>query len=191
MNGDEIATFGSPRAGSNEGPQATKSPTRVFVPEPGQYPFEDTEHTLQAIWEADRAILAGHLEPVPAELVEEARQVAPAHPWLVVKQGEKWRACQDYSLFTNPRVSRVPFSLPSAWDAEKVIGPDSHMAEYDLRDGYWAVPVALRSRAHLMVRHPASTGRLLWCRSLPFGYKLSPAILCRVTERVAQMLRTQ
>ena len=64
------------------------------------------------------------------------------------------------------------------------------MAKYDLRDGYWAVPVALRSRAHLMVRHPA-TGRLLWCRSLPFGYKLSPAIFCRVTERVAQMLRTQ
>ena len=160
------------------------------MPEPGQYPFEDAEHTLHAIWEADRAILAGHLELVPAELVEEARQVAPAHPWLVVKQGEKWRACQDYSLFTNPRVSRVPFSLPSAWDAEKVIGPDSHMAKYDLRDGYWAVPLALRSRAHLMARHHA-TGRLLWCRSLPFGYKLSPAIFCRVTERVAQMLRTQ
>ena len=48
--------------------------------------------------------------------------------------------------------------------------------------------VAEQSRHLLMVRHPA-TGRLLWCRSLPFGYRLSPLIFCDVTESVAQIFR--
>ena len=41
-----------------------------------------------------------------------------------------------------------------------------------------------------MVRHPA-TGRLLWCKSLPFGYKLSPLIFCDFTESVAQVFRAR
>ena len=39
-----------------------------------------------------------------------------------------------------------------------------------------------------MVRHP-STRQLLWCRSLPFGYGLSPLHFCRLTEAVAGVLR--
>ena len=41
-----------------------------------------------------------------------------------------------------------------------------------------------------MVRHPP-TGRLCWCRSLPFGYKLSPLIFCDLTESVAQVFRAR
>ena len=114
---------------------------------------------------------------------------APAHPWTVVHQGEgKWRAAQDYSCHTNERVGHKPFTLPSVWDAAAVVKPDSHFAKYDLRDGFWAVGVEEGSRHMLMVRHPA-TGRLLWCRSLPFGYKLSPLIFCDLTESVGGVFR--
>ena len=161
-------------------------PRRVL--EIGQYAFKDDQHLHQAIWECDRAILAGHLEPVPPGQVDRALVIAPAHPWVVVRQGDKWRAAQDYSVYTNLRVGRVPFTLPSVWDAVKVVGPDSHFAKYDLRDGFWAIPVQRESRSCLMVRHPG-TGRLLQCRSLPFGYALSPAVFCAVTEAVAQEMR--
>ena len=83
-----------------------------------------------------------------------------------------------------------PFTLPSVWDAGEVVKKDSHFAKYDLRDGFWAVKVAERSRPYLMVRHP-STGRLLWCTSLPFGYKLSPLVFCDFTEEVAQVFRAR
>ena len=66
----------------------------------------------------------------------------------------------------------------------------SFFAKYDLRDGFWAVKVAEESRPYVMVRHPA-TGRLLWCRSLPFGYKLSPLVFCDFTESVAQVFRAR
>ena len=70
-----------------------------------------------------------------------------------------------------------PFTLPSVWDAGEVVHEGSYFAKYDLRDGFWAVKVAEKSPPYVMVRHPA-TGRLLWCRSLPFGYKLSPLVFC-------------
>ena len=144
---------------------------------------------MRGVTECDRAIAAGHLVPVPREHVADALAAAPAHPWTVVHQSEdKWRAAQDYSRFTNRRVGSKPFTLPGVTDVTRVVGPDSHFAKYDLRDGFWSVPVAERSRRYLMVRHPA-TGRLLWCTSLPFGYALSPLHFCAVTEAVADEIR--
>eukprot|EP00966_Prymnesium_polylepis_P287660 6644477-Prymnesium_polylepis.1 len=147
------------------------------------------EHFIRGVTECDRAIAAGHLVPVPLEHVAEALAAAPAHPWTVVHQSEdKWRAAQDYSRFTNRRVGSKPFTLPTVTDVSRVVGLDSHFAKYDLRDGFWSVPVAERSRRYLMVRHPA-TGQLLWCTSLPFGYSLSPLHFCAVTEAVADEIR--
>ena len=80
--------------------------------------------------------------------------------------------------------------MPSVWDPAKVVKRGSRFAKYDLRDGFWAVKVARESRPYLMVRHPA-TGRLLWCTSLPFGYKLSPLVFCEVTEHVAGLFRAR
>ena len=164
-------------------------PTADRGAEEGQYPFQDMEHFVRGVSECDRAIAAGHLVPVPLEHVAEALAAAPAHPWTVVHQSEdKWRAAQDYSRFTNRRVGSKPFTLPTVTDVSRVVGPDSHFAKYDLRDGFWSVPVAERSRRYLMVRHPA-TGQLLWCTSLPFGYALSPLHFCAVTEAVADEIR--
>ena len=164
---------------------------RQFKVEDGQYAYPDREHFERGVAECDRAILVGHLELVPAQLVDAALARAPAHPWTVVHQSaDKWRAAQDYSRYTNGRVGSIPFTLPSVWDAAKVVGPDSHFAKYDLRDGFWAIKTHPDSRAFLMVRHPA-TGRLCWCKSLPFGYKLSPLIFCDLTESVAQVFRSR
>ena len=162
---------------------------RRFKVERGQYTFPDMEHFERGAAECDRALLVGHLEPVPAALVDECLARAPAHPWTIVHQSDdKWRAAQDYSCYTNERVGHKPFTLPTVWDAAAVVRPDSHFAKYDLRDGFWAVGVARESRHMLMVRHPA-TGRLLWCRSLPFGYKLSPLVFCDLTEAVGSVFR--
>ena len=116
------------------------------APEEGQYAFVDSEHFARGCAECDRAILVGHLEPVPADRVEWALTQSPAHPWTVVQQGEKWRACQDYSRWTNRRVGSKPFTLPSVFDVRQVVGPESHFAKFDLRDGFWSVPVAEGSR---------------------------------------------
>ena len=163
----------------------------VFQLESGQYAYPDAEHFQMGVAECDRALLVGHLEPVPAHLVDHALSVAAPHPWSIVHQSEdKWRAAQDYSQFTNRRVGSKPFTMTSVDDAVRVVKPASHFAKYDLRDGFWAIKVEPSSRPWLMVRHPA-TGRLLWCTSLPFGYKLSPYHFCEVTESVAQVFRSR
>ena len=119
------------------------------------------------------------------------------HPWTVVHQSEdKWRACQDYSVGTNRRTITAPFTPPSAWDVapllvrpvEGVEGSGTHFGSRDLRDGFWSTTIRPECRHHLMVSHP-STGRLLRCTSLPFGYSRSPEIFCSVTEGVAKVFR--
>ena len=160
-----------------------------FQVEGGQYAYRDAEHFQMGVSECDRALLVGHLEPVPDHQVDWALSVASPHPWTIVHQSaDKWRAAQDYSQFMNSRVGRRPFTMTSVGDAVRVVKSSSRFAKYDLRDGFWAVPVADQSRPWLMIRHPA-TGRLLWCTSLPFGYSLSPYHFCAVTESVAQIFR--
>ena len=157
--------------------------------ENSQYRFKDGEHLIRGVQECDRALLAGHLELVPDSEVEWALSHGSVHPWTVVHQSaDKWRSCQDYKQGTNSRVVTTPFTLCSALEVERVTREDSHFAKFDLRDGFWSVPVARSSRHHLMVRHPA-TGALLRCTSLPFGYTRSPEHFCRVTEAVAQLFR--
>ena len=154
-----------------------------------QYPFKDAEHFIRGAQECDRALVCGHLEIVPSGEVEWALAHGSVHPWTVVHQSEdKWRSCQDYKAGTNDRVISSPFTLCSAHEVSEVIKPDSHFAKFDLRDGFWSVPVAQGSRHHLMVRHPA-TGRLLRCTSLPFGFAKSPQHFCKVTEAVAHRFR--
>jgi hypothetical protein len=154
-----------------------------------QYKFKDAEHFVRGSQECDRALICGHLEIVPANEVEWALANGSVHPWTVVHQSaDKWRSCQDYKSGTNSRVISSPFTLCSALEVAAVMKPDSHFAKFDLRDGFWSVPVATDSRHHLMVRHPA-TGQLLRCTSLPFGFAKSPQHFCAVTEAVAQRLR--
>jgi hypothetical protein len=157
--------------------------------EVAQYPFRDGAHFVHGSQECDRAILCGHLEPVPADLVAWSLLHGSVHPWTVVQQGaDKWRSCQDYKMGTNTKVISEPFSLCAAREVASVITPDSHFAKFNLRDGFWSVPVHTGSRHHLMIRHPA-TGQLLRCTSLPFGYARSPQHFCAVTEAVATRFR--
>ena len=44
----------------------------------------------------------------------------------------------------------APFALPGWKDAAKVIKPGSYMAKYDLRDGFWHVPVRRESQRRLV-----------------------------------------
>ena len=161
----------------------------LYAQEVGQYAFKDAEHFVRGSQECDRALIAGHLEKVPDAEAEWALANGSVHPWTVVHQSEsKWRSCQDYKSGTNRRVISTPFNLCTAHEVGRVVTRRSHFAKFDLRDGFWSVPVAARSRHHLMVRHPA-TGQLLRCTSLPFGYARSPEHFCRVTEAVAQLFR--
>lgn len=148
------------------------------------YPFASDEALFRSIHEADRAILAGAMEYVPADQIAEVRQMSVVHPWTVVDQGGgKWRLCHDYSVGTNRQASTAPFALPSVWDVVPSVSENSRFAKYDIRDGFWHCPVAPSSRKRLVVRHPG-TGRLMWASRLPFGYIDSPRLFCGLTEAV-------
>ena len=110
------------------------------------------------------------------------------HPWVMVQKGEKWRACFGAHEGTNRVAYSAPFALPTVWDVPGIVKPTSLFAKYDLRDGFWLVPVAEESRQHLLLRRPA-TGRLIKCARLPFGYKDSPRQFAKVTEKIAAELR--
>jgi hypothetical protein len=155
------------------------------------YKWENSEGLLKSIAEADRALLAGAMEYVPAHRLPEILESSTISPWTIVDQGGgKWRLCHDYSVGTNRVVPTAAFSLPSVWDVQANIKPGSHFAKYDIRDGFWHVPVADDSRRRLVVRHPG-TGRLLWCSRLPFGYVESPRLFCAMTEAIIERLRSQ
>jgi hypothetical protein len=146
---------------------------------------------MKSIAEADRALLAGAMEYVPASAVSEVEAVSTVHPWTIVDQGGgKWRLCHDYSVGTNRRAPTASFVLPSVWDAAGSIRPGSYFAKYDIRDGFWHMPIAPDSRKRLVVRHPG-TGRLMWASRLPFGYVDAPRLFCSLTEALADRLRAQ
>ena len=150
-----------------------------------QYPFGGHEHVQKGGEEADRAIAAGAMEYVPDNEIDELLTDCIVHPWLVVHQGsDKWRACQDYKNGTNLFNDALPFGLPSVWSVKRVIRKGSFMAKYDVRDGFWHVPVRRSARRRLLVRHP-SNGRLMRATRLPFGYKRSPEHFCLVTQEMA------
>ena len=153
-----------------------------------QYPFASAEARQEAVWETDRAIAAGHMEHVPESEASDILLNYCVHPWTMDLKGGKWRACQDYSIGTNRGAASAPFGLPTPFDVKRVLGPESHFAKYDLRDGFWRVPTSEGLRKRLVMRHPA-TAKLLWCKSLPFGYIDSPRIFCAVTEAIAQEFR--
>ena len=76
-------------------PQAAQTGAAAAVDEVGQYAWADLEHFVHGVAECDRAIAAGHLVPVPADMVEQALSDAPAHPWTVIHQSaDKWRAAR-------------------------------------------------------------------------------------------------
>ena len=152
------------------------------------YRWESDEARLRAIWEADRHLSVGALEYIPEEEVADTAAKCIVHPWVVVSQGEKWRLCHDYSIGTNRYVATSPFQLPSPWDVRPCLKPGSRFAKYDIRDGFFHVPVEEGSRNYLVVRHPG-TGRLMRARRLPFGYVESPRLFCGVMEAIADKLR--
>ena len=155
------------------------------------YRWESQEGLLKSIAEADRGLLAGAMEYVPAHRLAEVLESSTISPWTIVDQGGgKWRLCHDYSVGTNRVVPSAAFSLPSVWDARSSIRPGSHFAKYDIRDGFWHVPIADDSKKRLVVRHPG-TGRLMWASRLPFGYIESPRLFCSLTEAVIGRLRKQ
>ena len=113
-------------------------------PPPADHPFyrwESDEAHMRAIMEADRHLSVGSLEYVPFEEVRGVAETAIVHPWVVARQGDKWRLCHDYSVGTNQYVATAPFALPSPWDVRPCIRPDTHFAKYDIRDGFFHVLV--------------------------------------------------
>ena len=168
---------------------------RIEGPEPfgfyevEQYKWRDADAQRMGGLEADRHVLAGALEYVP---VSEAQALlssaATVHPWTVVFQKDKWRACQDYSTGTNMEADSAPFKLPTVFDVRNIIKKSSHFSKWDLRDGFFHVPIHPASRNRMLVRHPVS-GLLMRCLRLPFGYVDSPRCFCAVTEAVAQRFR--
>ena len=109
------------------------------VEEPGAsevpfYKWANEEGLLKSILEADRAILAGAMQYVPAGRVAEVEECSTIHPWTVVDQGGgKWRLCHDYSVGTNRIVPSAPFVLPTVWDAATCIKPTSVFRKWDIR----------------------------------------------------------
>ena len=163
----------------------------VFPTEVPFYRWESQEGLLKSITEADRGLLAGAMEYVPAHRLAEVMESSTISPWTIADQGGgKWRLCHDYSVGTNRVVPSAAFTLPSVWDARADIKPGSHFAKYDIRDGFWHVPIAEDSKKRLVVRHPG-TGRLMWATRLPFGYIESPRLFCGITEAVIARLRKQ
>ena len=163
----------------------------VFPTEVPFYRWESQEGLLKSITEADRGLLAGAMEYVPAHRLAEVLESSTISPWTIADQGGgKWRLCHDYSVGTNRVVPSAAFTLPSVWDARADIKPGSNFAKYDIRDGFWHVPIAEDSKKRLVVRHPG-TGRLMWATRLPFGYIESPRLFCGITEAVIARLRKQ
>ena len=163
----------------------------VVEPPMADHPFyhwESDTHLLMAIQEADRHLSIGALKYIPDDLVRHVSENAIVHPWVVVKQGAKWRLCHDYSIGTNRYVGAAPFVLPSPWDVRSCVRPGSFFAKYDIRDGFFHVPIHPDSWKRLVVRHPG-TGRLMWAPRLPFGYVASPFMFCALTEAIANKLR--
>jgi hypothetical protein len=153
------------------------------------YPFASREGLVRSIVEADRAVAVGAMEYVPSEMAAEVEALSTIHPWTIVDQGGgKWRLCHDYSVGTNRVVPSGPFSLPTVWDVSPIVKPGSRFAKYDIRDGFWHVPIAPDSRKRLVVRHPGD-GRLLWASRLPFGFLEAPRLFCSLTEAIIQRLR--
>ena len=153
-----------------------------------QYAWPSDEALVECILEADRALAVGAMEYVPDDQLDRVLQESTVHPFTMAQQGSKWRACHDYSVGTNRRARSAPFALPTVWDVRPLLKPGSRFAKYDLRDGFYAVPVHPDSRHRLVMRHPG-TGRLMWCSRLPFGYLDSPRLFCSVTEALAAELR--
>ena len=96
-----------------------------------QYPYASAEARREASVETDRAVAVGHMEYIPEEETERILRGFCVHPWTMAKQGDKWRACQDYSVGTNRVTVSGPFSLPTPWDVRRYLKPDSHFAKYD------------------------------------------------------------
>ena len=79
------------------------------------------------------------------------------HPWTIVFQGpDKVRACQDYKNGSNLFNDSPSFHLQNVWDARRSVKKGSFFAKYDLRDGFWHVPIEYSSRRRLLVRHPTT-----------------------------------
>ena len=154
-----------------------------------QYNWPDYEAWCRACAEADRMVTVGGMEYVPLDEIDEVMATGSVHPWTIVQQGpDKWRACQDYSGGTNLHADSRPFKLPKVTDVRHVCKESSQFAKYDIRDGFWHVPIHEGSRNKLLMRHPAS-GRILRCTRLPFGFKNSPVEFCEMTEALAQRMR--
>jgi len=150
------------------------------------YPWQLPGDEEAAVGEVERALVVG--------AVEYSEDVTLVHPHVVVHQGRgearKVRGCQDYSALVNSYMPSIPFSLPRPWDLKKISTKNSWFGVIDLRDCFWHFVVAEASRKYLGFRHPTSK-RLMRASRLPFGWNLSPAYTCEITEALGQLFRSR
>jgi hypothetical protein len=143
--GDGGADLGGHLIGAQGGDRGVE----VGFEEVPQYAWPTDEALAEGILEADRALAVGAMEYVPDEHMERVLGESTVHPWTMAQQGAKWRACHDYSVGTNRRAASAPFALPTVWDVRPLLKPSSRFAKYDLRDGFYLVPVHPDSRHRL------------------------------------------
>jgi hypothetical protein len=142
----------------------------------------DEEEARVVSEEMERGLRAGHLRRVaPGE------HIVDVHPMILVRQGSKNRACQDYSTGLNRKTPSSPFTLPRPFDLRKHVEEGSWLAKMDLRDGFWCVPISKEGQKHFGVRNP-TTKEVMVAQSLPFGWARSPQFFCAVTTALAERL---
>ena len=80
--------------------------------ETAQYAWPGACSFVHGVAECDRAIMAGHLEPVPASEVVQSLERGWVHPWTVIQQTkDKWR---DQGLFERDQSARGLIAVHSA-----------------------------------------------------------------------------
>jgi hypothetical protein len=152
-----------------------------------QYPLDGTPdaHEL-TVKEVNRAIACEAIAVPPPGIV-----VTKVHSFVAVFKGGKTRVCLDLSVNLNDWIPSIPFNLPQFDSIGEFVSckGNTWMAKYDLRDFFWNLKVAPCDQGLFGLIHPGTKELMVHSR-LPFGYKDSPRIACKVSEAVAEYLRT-
>ena len=187
-------------------PLSSEPPVTDF----GQYPEKRAGDNWHVADEMQRSMRRGAMR-----WADPGEQATLIHPWVMVHKGAKVRACQDLSVGLNKLApEKMPFSLPRVTDIRKWVQKDSYFVKIDLADGFWAVPIARHHQRLFGVRmpeltvtdadvaHPAAvglqvgdrhpdSGRVALTTRCPFGWSLSPAAFCDLTEHIAEKMRDE
>jgi hypothetical protein len=90
--------------------------------------LESSKECTTTYEQGRHAIIVGLYKIALGEEEHGNRNALIVHPWVVARQGEKWRLCHDYSVGLNQYVASAPFILPTPWSVRPVLRPGSRFA---------------------------------------------------------------